>query len=75
VDELAKTVKTKEGLAIEAFGRALRAIPTIIADNGGYDSALLIQNLRSEVHSGKSTAGLDMSKGAIGDMKVLGITV
>ena len=75
VDTLAATVKTKEGLAIEAFAQALKALPTIIADNGGYDSASLVQNLKSEIHSGKTTSGLDMAKGAIGDMKVLGVTV
>lgn len=35
VDKLAKTVKGKPGLAIEAYARALRQIPAIIADNGG----------------------------------------
>ena len=42
VDELAKTVKGKKALAIEAFSMALRAIPTIIADNAGYDSSELV---------------------------------
>lgn len=42
VDELAKTVKGKQALAIEAFSLALRALPTIIADNAGYDSSELV---------------------------------
>ena len=53
VDKLAKTVmgtpiikllimKGKTALAIEAFARALRQLPHIIADNGGYDSAELV---------------------------------
>ena len=75
VDELAKTVKTKEALAVEGFSLALRALPTVIADNGGYDSASLVQNLRSEIYNGSKNAGLDMVKGAVGDMKALGITV
>lgn len=75
VEELAKTVKTKEGLAIEAFATALRALPTIIADNGGYDSSTLVQSLKSDLHAGKTSAGLDMTKGIIGDMKELKITV
>ena len=74
VDELSKKVKTKEGLAIEAFAKALREIPTIIADNGGYDSISLVQTLMSEIHDGKTTAGLDMKRGAIGDMKELKVT-
>lgn len=71
----AEKVKTKEGLAIEAFATALKALPIIIAENGGYDSATLIQNLVSDISENKTTSGLDMSKGVVGDMKVLGIHV
>jgi len=60
-------------LAVEAFARALRMIPTIIADNGGYDSSELVSQLRSEHYKGNTTAGLDMNKGAVGDMVELGI--
>jgi T-complex protein 1 subunit beta len=74
VEELAKTTKGKEALAIEAFARALRAIPTIICDNAGYDSAELVQNLRSEIANGNGSAGLDMNNGAVYDMKENGIT-
>jgi len=42
VDDLAQKVKGKSAIAIEAYARALRQIPTIIADNGGYDSAELV---------------------------------
>lgn len=42
VQELANTVPGKQSLAIEAFARALRALPTIIADNAGYDSAEIV---------------------------------
>eukprot|EP01022_Parablepharisma_sp_SALTPOND_P004267 TRINITY_DN1195_c0_g1_i1.p1 TRINITY_DN1195_c0_g1~~TRINITY_DN1195_c0_g1_i1.p1 ORF type:complete len:628 (-),score=55.99 TRINITY_DN1195_c0_g1_i1:2521-4404(-) len=75
VEELGKSVKTKEGLAIEAFAQALKTIPAIIADNGGYDSAALVQALISEIFAGNKTSGLDMRKGAVGDMKELGVTV
>jgi len=34
-DQLAKTIKGKQALAIEAYARALRQLPTILADNGG----------------------------------------
>lgn len=37
----------KKALAMEAFARALRQLPTIIADNGGYDSSELITQLRA----------------------------
>ena len=36
-------------------------MPTIIADNAGYDSAELIANLRAAHVSGKSTFGLGIS--------------
>ena len=57
VEEIAKTTKGKEALAIEAFAKALRALPTIICDNAGYDSAELVQNLRSELANGNTTSG------------------
>ena len=56
-----------------AFSRALRQLPSIIADNGGYDSAELITQLRAAHAAGKTTFGLDMYKGAIADMHELGI--
>lgn len=74
VDELAKKTPGKKSIAIEAYARALRQVPSIIADNGGYDSSELIGQLRAAHYEGKSTAGLDMTKGCIGDAKELGIT-
>jgi len=73
VEDLAKTTKGKQALAIEAFARALRAIPTIICDNAGYDSAEIVQNLRSEIASGNTKAGLNMNEGSVSDMRVEGI--
>lgn len=74
VDELALTVPGKESLAIESFSRALKQIPMIIADNAGYDSSELVAQLRAAHYEGKSTMGLDMDKGCIGDMSQLKIT-
>lgn len=73
VDELAKSTPGKESVAIEAFARALRQIPTIIADNAGYDSQELVSQLRATHYEGNSTMGLDMERGVIGDMKELKI--
>lgn len=42
VDRLAKTVKGKTAIAIEAYARALRQLPMILADNGGFDSSELV---------------------------------
>jgi len=73
VDELAVKTPGKVAMAIESFAKALRMIPTIIADNGGYDSSDLVTRLRSEHHNGNNTAGLDMRAGTIGDAEKLGI--
>ena len=74
VDELAKKMSGKEAIACEAFARALRQIPTIICDNGGYDAAEIVANLRSEIYNGNTTAGINMFLGKIDDMKTLGVT-
>jgi T-complex protein 1 subunit beta len=74
VEELAKGVKGKQALAIQSYAHALKQLPTIIADNAGYDSAELVQNLRSEIHNGNSVAGLNMFKGFVDDMQKLGVT-
>lgn len=60
VDELAKSMAGKQAIAVEAYARALRALPTIIAENGGYDAAELVQNLKSEIFNGKKTSGINM---------------
>jgi len=73
VDDLARNTKGKKALAMEAFARALRQIPTIIADNAGYDSSELVSELRAVHNQGKSTAGLDMKNGKIGDVAQLGV--
>ena len=73
IEALAKTIPGKKSLAVEAFARALRKLPSIIADNGGYDSSELVSRLRAEITNGSKTAGIDMNKGIIGDMSILGI--
>lgn len=73
VSQLAEKTPGKESFAIEAFARALRQLPTIISDNGGYDSAQLISELRAYHAQGKHTFGLDMYQGLTADMAVLGI--
>ncbi len=74
VENLARTMSGKQALACEAFARALRQLPTIICDNAGYDSAELVTQLRSEIHSGNESFGLNMFEGAVGDMKTMGVT-
>ncbi|XP_076640561.1 chaperonin containing TCP1 subunit 2 [Colletes latitarsis] len=64
----------KEAVAMESFARALQQLPTVIADNAGYDSAQLISELRAAHNFGTCTMGLDMQEGKLGCMKQLGIT-
>jgi T-complex protein 1 subunit beta len=68
VSRLAEKTEGKTALAIEAFAKALQAVPTIIADNGGFDSAELVTKLRAAHANGKSTYGLDMNRGDVADM-------
>lgn len=65
VDELARTTPGKKSHAIEAFSRSLQAIPTIIADNAGLDSAELISQLRAEHHKEMAHAGIDVISGGV----------
>lgn len=48
----------KEAVAMEAFAKALQQLPTVIADNAGYDSAQLVSELRAAHNSGANTMGL-----------------
>ncbi|BBN11932.1 T-complex protein 1 subunit beta [Marchantia polymorpha subsp. ruderalis] len=73
VDELARKTPGKKSLAIESFAAALRAIPSIICDNAGLDSADLVSQLRAAHFSDDSTAGVDVITGAVGDMEARGI--
>lgn len=73
VDRAVEETPGKKALAMEAYARALRQLPAIVADNAGYDSAELLTQLRAAHAAGKTTYGLDMYQGTIGDMKALGV--
>ncbi|ESO01981.1 hypothetical protein HELRODRAFT_94341 [Helobdella robusta] len=73
VSALASRTPGKEAIAIESYAKALRMLPTYVADNGGYDSADLIAKLRAYHTEGKKSYGLDMNKGEVADMTELGI--
>ena len=59
---------------MDGFANALRSLPSTIAENGGYDSAQLVSELKALHAQGNHTAGLDMYQGITGDMVQLGIT-
>ncbi|XGW10714.1 hypothetical protein V3C99_012320 [Haemonchus contortus] len=66
-------VAGKEALAVEAFGRALAQLPTIICDNAGLDSADLVTRLRAEHANGHHNMGIDVVNGTIADVVKLGV--
>ncbi|GFR42873.1 hypothetical protein Agub_g3864 [Astrephomene gubernaculifera] len=74
VEELASRTPGKKALAMEAFARALRALPTTICDNAGLDSAEIVTNLKA-AHGADpdSRMGVDVVRGEAGDMAELGI--
>lgn len=74
VDRLASHVAGKQALAVESYARALRALPGIIADNAGYDASDIVARLRAAHARDEDTAGVDIRRGGIGDMRALGIT-
>ena len=73
IDAHVASTAGKAALAMEAFSRALRQLPTIIADNAGLDSSELVTQLRAAHAKGDSTAGLNVVTGSVGDMWALGI--
>lgn len=74
VSNLAAKTPGKEAVAMESFAKALRMLPSIMADNAGYDSAQLVSELRAIHTEGKQTWGINMDTGEVGDMEALGIT-
>eukprot|EP01054_Gregarina_sp_Poly1_P002004 Gregarina_sp_Poly_1__2003@NODE_1525_length_3931_cov_227_070393_g1009_i0_p1_GENE_NODE_1525_length_3931_cov_227_070393_g1009_i0NODE_1525_length_3931_cov_227_070393_g1009_i0_p1_ORF_typecomplete_len532_score91_26Cpn60_TCP1/PF00118_24/1_9e154TPR_MalT/PF17874_1/19TPR_MalT/PF17874_1/2_8_NODE_1525_length_3931_cov_227_070393_g1009_i013182913 len=73
VDRLARTVEGRKSLAIEAFAESLRQLPTVLLDNGGFDSADIVAKLRALHTSGSKQMGVDVETGDVGDMKQMGI--
>ena len=73
IDKQVPKTAGKAALAMEAFSRALRQLPTIIADNAGLDSSELVTQLRAAHASGKKNSGLDVVNGCVGDMWQLGV--
>jgi hypothetical protein len=48
-------------------------IPTILADNAGFDSSELVSRLKAEHYKGNHNAGINIRTGDIGDMEELGV--
>ncbi|KAI8065810.1 chaperonin Cpn60/TCP-1 family [Gongronella butleri] len=74
VDDVATKIAGKQAIAAESFAKALRQMPTILADNAGFDSSDLVARLRAAHYKGDKTAGLDMALDEVANVKDLGIT-
>ncbi|OXB72141.1 UNVERIFIED_CONTAM: hypothetical protein H355_012708 [Colinus virginianus] len=66
-------IESLQSLAVEAFAKALRQIPTIILENGGLDSAEIVSQLRVLHLRGESSMGIDVEAGCIADMRAKGV--
>ncbi len=73
-ENLAKTVRGKEALAIEGYARALRQLPITIAENAGFDANELIHDLELELKE-RPDAGINVETGLVDSMAKLEITV
>ncbi|KAG8525362.1 T-complex protein 1 subunit beta [Bacidia gigantensis] len=75
VEQEAPNVAGKKAIAVESFAKALQQLPTILADNAGFDSSDLIARLKKEIYDGKTTSGLDLMTpgGGITDMREKGV--
>jgi T-complex protein 1 subunit beta len=75
VAEAAQNVAGKKAIAVESFSKALQQLPTILADNAGFDSSDLVTRLRKAVYSGLTSSGLDLLTpgGGVTDMRELGV--
>ncbi|KAH7727360.1 cct-2 protein [Aphelenchoides avenae] len=73
VTEEAQKVAGKQSMAVEAFARALRQLPTIICDNAGLDSAEIVSRIRAEHAKGNHQYGIDIDKGEVADVVALGV--
>ena len=74
VRKLAAATEGKEAFAIDSFANALQQLPTIIADNGGFDSNELISQLRAKHSNDEKEFGLNMKDGSIANVRDMGIT-
>ena len=75
VEQEAPNVAGKKAIAVESFARALQQLPTILADNAGFDSSDLIARLKKEIYMGKTQTGLDLlaAGGGVADMREKGV--
>lgn len=73
LSKLALEVKTKESEGIEAFSRALLAIPKILAENCGFDGDEIKAALKNDHNYRRTTYGVNIENGKSCCMREKGI--
>ncbi|MCE4620824.1 MAG: thermosome subunit, partial [Desulfurococcales archaeon] len=63
----------KERLAVEAYIRAVEALPQALAYNAGHDPVEILMKLRKEHEQGRKWHGIDLETGDIVDMWSRGV--
>ena len=63
----------REQMAITAFAEALEVIPRTLCESCGMDSIDTLVDLRSKHEKKNSTAGVDVYKSKVADLKALGV--
>mmetsp|Transcript_23951 Transcript_23951/g.61709 ORF Transcript_23951/g.61709 Transcript_23951/m.61709 type:complete len:145 (+) Transcript_23951:1573-2007(+) len=54
--------------AINKFAESLEVVPRTLAENAGMDATTIIANIYAAHQEGKSSTGVDVDAGAVGDM-------
>ncbi len=67
--DYASELEGREQYAVNAFADAVESLPATLAENAGLDPIDIIVDLRSAHAEGKTTYGVDIGKGKVGDMK------
>ena len=65
----ASSLEGREQYAVNAFADATEVIPVTLAENAGLDPIDILVSLRTAHTEGKSTYGVDITKGRVRDMK------
>jgi T-complex protein 1 subunit eta len=66
--QYARTIKSKMQMIISAYAKALEVIPRQLAENAGFDSNDILNELRAEHAAGNTWCGVDIENGGTTDM-------
>ncbi len=69
IRDYASSLEGREQYAANAFADAVESIPATLAENGGLDPIDILVSLRSAHTEGKTTYGVNLVTGKVGDMK------